>query len=264
MIDAAEYLEARADSATAYLRPFVRPLMTLDRHGEPDPAGSGVLLWHRGQRYLISAAHVFDVFQTSALLLGTDSKWKQLTGQYRASPVAPGARRESDSADFAFLPVSEMDAGELDGCQFLTGSQTLLRETVAFDPPRRSKYLAIGYPINRFNFDRKHNATVPLLGRVISTTATREEYAAHRRSPETHVLMQLEHKGAHARGGTLGRLPKLEGMSGGALATMPAITRLADPSPPRLVGLVTEYWAAHDLLVGIRIDIVLNAIEAAA
>ena len=52
--------------------------------------------------------------------------------------------------------------------------------------------------------------------------------------------------------------------SGGGIFTLPGVTRLGDVSPPRLVGITIETWPAEDLYVGTRIDLINEAISAAA
>jgi hypothetical protein len=263
-MNASEYLERLASSASRDILPYTRPLMTRDQHGDPVPAGSSVLLWNRGQRYLVTAAHVFDSFRQSPLLIGTYSTWYTLGGDFRSTDPPAGRARDEDILDYAFMPISESDASALDGCQFLRGDQILLRETPTFTPPLRSKYLAIGYPLNRFNYSWKTNATAPELGRFIGVIAQRDRFAKHKRLVESHLLLELEAKGVFGRGGTLQKPPKLVGMSGGPILSLPGVTRLGDVTPPQLVGITTEYWAEHDLFVGIRIDVVLGAMDAAA
>ena len=60
------------------------------------------------------------------------------------------------------------------------------------------------------------------------------------------------------------RAPSLKGLSGGGIVTMPALTRIADMTLSRLVGITTDYWADRDLFVGTRIDAVVAGIDAAA
>ncbi len=92
----------------------------------------------------------------------------------------------------------------LDGCLFLQANQVLTRERVTFRSPTRSKYMALGYPLNRFNHDRKKNSTTPELGRIVGAIAERDRFDAHRRRPETHLPLELEFKGAQTRQGPIG------------------------------------------------------------
>src|SRR5665213_4409320 len=88
------------EDAAAQLRWSVRPLAVPDSTGlELIPAGSAVLIWHRGTRYILSAAHVVELYPECAYYLGTRSTWIELPRPFRVPPVPPGGR-DNDPYDF--------------------------------------------------------------------------------------------------------------------------------------------------------------------
>ncbi len=247
-------------------RPFlrsVRQLIHIDQHGEPGPVGSCVLLQHDGKKYLISAAHVLDVFKNEPLFIGTATKWHQLVGDFTTTSIEPGKSRDDDPYDYAIFPISEDDAAQIDGCHFLTTDQVALGERAVFNPPYRSKYLALGWPRNRLNFRRKAHLTEPTNVAFTGVIAPEELYKKYNRSPNRHILIEYERKELFSEAG--GHLPpSFDGMSGGGIFTVPGLQRLGDDSPPRLAGITIEVWRERDLYIGTRIDVILAGLDAAA
>ncbi len=262
-MDPNTYIHDCVDSAGRYLLPSVRQLISIDEHNEPEPVGSCVLIWHRSKRYLLSAAHVLDVFIKRPLFIGTATKWHQLIGDFRATNTPAGKSREDDPYDYAFLPISGDDAAQLDGCHFLTADQVALGERPVFTPPYRSKYLALGWPRNRLNFKRKERATEPRNVAFTGVIAAEELYTRHSRDPRHHILIEYDPRQMISRAGRH-LPPSFDGLSGGGIFTVPGIQRLGDVSPPRLAGITIELWAANDLYVGTRIDLIHAALDAAA
>lgn len=263
-MDPAAFLQDRIDSAGRYLLPSVRQLISIDQHNEPEAVGSCVLLWHGGKRYVLSAAHVMDVFVRKPLFIGTATSWHQIVGDFRATSIPTGKTRADDPLDYAFLPVSDEDAAALDGCHFLTADQVALREEILFAPPYRNKYLALGWPLNRLNFVRRERATEPENLAFTGVIAQQSAYIKHARDARHHILIEYDKKGLIGRGGRPQLPPSFDGLSGGGIFTLPGATHVGDVSPPRLVGVTIEIWRADDLYVGTRIDLISAAINAAA
>src|SRR5437868_6463036 len=103
MMSANEYIHARTSSAGTYLLPSVRTLaVARSAESELEAVGTAVLVWHRGQRFILSAAHVVDDNPDFGLFIGTKSAWVQIDGPFR---VPVGGKR-SDTFDLAFRAVS--------------------------------------------------------------------------------------------------------------------------------------------------------------
>ena len=56
-----EFVRRQLDLAVDRVHRIVRPLGVFSDTEDPEPAGSAVLIWHRGKRYLVTAAHVLDL-----------------------------------------------------------------------------------------------------------------------------------------------------------------------------------------------------------
>jgi hypothetical protein len=262
-VDFRGFINDRIKTAGRYVIPSIRQLILMDRHGEPGPVGSCVLLWHGGRRYVVSAAHVLDAFVDQPLFIGTATKWHQVIGEFTTTTPPAGKKREHDPHDYGFLEVSEADASQLDGCHFLTADQVARDEQMVFDPPYRSKYMSVGWPRNRLGFNRKERMTEPENIAFTGVIADRAMYVKHDRDPHTHILVEYDRKGMFGFSGDI-HPPSLDGMSGGGVFTMPGLQRVGDVSPPRLVGITIELWADHKLYVGTRIDRIYAAVDAAA
>src|SRR5712692_5489391 len=100
-MDANAFVHDRVHGVGRLLLPSVRQLISIDQHNEPEPVGSCVLIWHGSQRYLLSAAHVMDVFIKKPMFIGTASTWHQIVGDFRASTSPTGKSREEASYDYA-------------------------------------------------------------------------------------------------------------------------------------------------------------------
>lgn len=222
--------------AGRYFLPSVRPLISIDRFNEPEAIGSCVLVWHRGHKYVLSAAHVLDVFKDRPLFIGTQSKWHQIVGDFHTTTIPTGKTREDDRYDYGFLSIAEDDAVQLDGCQFLTSDQLALGENPEFAPPYRSKYLALGWPRNRLNFIRRERATEPTNLAFSGVIAAEDIYRIHGRDWRHHILIEYDRKEMTTRTGQQ-QPPSFDGLSGGGIFTLPGLTRIGDVAPPRLVGV---------------------------
>lgn len=261
-MDVDAYINDRGKSAAPYLIPSVRQLAVPDIHGdELIAAGSVVLSWYKGSRYLLSAAHVFELYPDRQYCIGTASKWVQLIGDFRVHQV-PAAGRDSDPLDYAFMEVDESFADSLDGCQFLTANQLVAtNDPLNFRTGSRSKYLTIGYPLNKLGFSRALRATQPKNLFFVSLLAPQTAYAKTKLLPSTHILVEFDRKQVSVAGVSQ-QSPKVEGLSGGGMFRMPGVERIGDVTPPRLAAITTERDKINDLMVGVRIDVILAAIDA--
>lgn len=262
-IDAArQFIQDRIHGAGPYIAPTVRPLSVPDDHGDPLPAGSATLLWHRGRRYLVSAAHILEAYEDRAYYLGTETGWVEIPRPFHITR-APGGRRDDDLLDFGFREVDEALAGTLGGCRFLTADQVLTKEKPTFEGVRRSKYLVLGYPHNRFEYAWGRKVTTPRSLAFAGATAPEDRFRALGVRAESLVLMELD-PGQVAGATGIQTAPRLVGMSGGGIFQFPSIQAYGVAAPPRLVGITVEQRKQDKLFIGTRIDIVLQGIDAAA
>jgi hypothetical protein len=254
-----QYIQARAGTAIAALLPSVRPLAVPDPSGlEPIPAGSAVLLWHRGNRYVVTAAHVVELYRNSAYYMGPEGPWVELPMPFVVS-VAKDATRKDDHFDFAFQRIDDTLADQLSGCVFLTANQIETHDNVQFGTPR-AKYLALGWPLNRIEYKRYSNTTRLKNLSYIGGIASLQEYRTAKLVPKTNVVIDFDYQNVVGRSG-LHTAPSVEGLSGGGMFRFRSVERLGDVSPPKLAAITIEQRRRERLMVGVRIDVVLAAID---
>jgi hypothetical protein len=252
------FAQGRIEAASQILLRSVRAVGAGMAKFDLTPAGSAVLLSHEGKRYIVTAAHVLDLYEGRPYFIGTDSTWVQLPGSFRAiNPPAGG--READVYDFAFAPVSEEYARGLEGCEFLTAAHIGTRDTLVFDGAHRSKYVAFGYPLNRLELKRGSHQTTTNNLAFISNIAPRAKYTKAKLDPRSHILLEFDASAVMGPKGA-GPAPMVAGLSGGGIFRVPGLERRGDLSPARLSAITIEHRAADKLMVGVRIDVVLEGI----
>lgn len=256
----AEYANQRAIDQVEYIHPFVRPLMVPNGLHDVLPIGTCVLMWHRGRRYIVTAAHVLRLAPESVPYIGTASRWAPLPGPYRSTVATGPALRPIDRHDFAYREITELEAHGLDGCRFLSGDRVATGEPRVSVDQLRPAYLVFGYPLNRINLDRHARETSPNYLTYTGNLVNRETSDRHQLDPASHLYLHFDDKAAHGPAGPQ-RAPKLDGISGGGIFRFTAGESLGDIGLPRLAGITTEHLRAQDLLAGIRIDVVLRAID---
>jgi hypothetical protein len=243
-------------AGTAVL-PSVRQLAVADESGDGIvPAGSAVLVWHKGSRYLLTAAHVALLYPDYAYYLGTATKWVEIGTFFRV----PAHEKARDHFDFAFCRVSDSKASAFDGCEFLTAQQIAAKDVPVFQSPYRSKYLALGYPLNRFKMNRATKTTTPKNLAYTGAIATPEQHRVAGFDPRTHVVMEYTPRAVVGPKG-IQKSPKLVGLSGGGLFRLRSLESLHNASPPQLAGITIEQLPEKKLLVGVRLGIVFLAID---
>jgi hypothetical protein len=160
------------------------------------------------------------------------------------------------------MRLRDRDAAALDGCAFLTGNQICINEQLEFGSSRRNKYLSIGWPVNRLNYDKRRRVTNPTNLALTGALAARADYARNSCNPRVQLLIEFrksELRGPNRKHGETP--PKFKGLSGGGIFTMPSLQQVGDPSPPQLVGLSVEWSKSKGLYFGTRIGVVLVAID---
>lgn len=260
-MDVNEFISDRMAGAAPYLLPSVRQLAVLSAHGdEMIAAGTVVLVWYRGSRYLLSAAHVLELYPERPYLVGTATAWVPINGAFRVLPMPKGGRA-NDPFDIAFRKVDADFAQSLDGCEFLTADQIATHDVLTFGSPFRSKYLVIGFPRNKLGFSRASRATFPKNLFFVGALSPKADYARTRFAPESHIVTEFDRKQVFVEG-ALQRAPMVEGLSGGGMFRFPGIERVGSASPPTLAAITIEHDPRHRLMIGTRIDVFFSAIDA--
>lgn len=264
MDDIGKYVQERVDSQGSQLLKSVRPFAVLRDGFDPEPVGSIVLLWYRGQRYFVTAAHVLDSFPTYSHSIGTDRRWITIPGPYQMTE-APKGDRDLDRIDIGFARVSAEAGAEIeaDGCHFLTADEVSEHEHLKFDTPSRSKYLFLGYPLHEFRFLRFRNSTETPNRPVIANIVPKADHESLGLSIGSHIVTEYDHKQVHSITGPQ-QSPKLTGLSGGGVFRFPIIENRYDLTRPTLAGITIEQDRQADRLIGTRLAVVFELMRRAS
>lgn len=147
------------------------------------------------------------------------------------------------------------------GLRFLTASEFGDDPFPAPMPiaPRGERYAAIGYPETMFkrigNTSSRSDWIVYDAG-----VATPNQYAALGLTHAGNILMHFDRSRVRTPQGVQ-KARDYHGMSGGAILRMPMLERQGNVPPPRLVGVVIEEDQSQRVLVGVRIERILGAIN---
>jgi hypothetical protein len=142
-----DFLQQRQNAAGNYVLPAVKQLAVPDVSGnEMLPAGSAVLMWYRGHRYILTAAHVVNLYPDCSFYVGTETRWVDIGRSF----VMPAEPQDQDLFDFAFHRVTDVEAGQMDGCAFLTASQVVTRDIPVFESPTPVEILRVGISVESF------------------------------------------------------------------------------------------------------------------
>jgi hypothetical protein len=261
MDKASDSIRAKVAELGPSFLPAIRPLAVPNDLGdELIPAGSAVLVSRRNERYVFTAAHVTELYPDRAYHIGTMRRWLELEGPWIVSP-APNGDREADIVDGAFRHVTPEFADTLDGCSFLREDQQSLVEQVNFVPPHRSKYVAMGYPLNAFKYRRYSRTTVPQTLSYIGNIASPQSYVEQKLPVNANLALDFEWDAIVGDNG-LQQSPKLEGISGGAIIRVPSLETPAKNDPPPLVAITIEQRRQARVIVGTRLGMFYSAIDA--
>jgi hypothetical protein len=236
----------------------VRPIIEPDQHGDPRPAGSAVLVRHKRERFLLSAAHVLD--RTGVVLyVGTATTWKELPQPYHftIAPASPNVADDPFDVGFIHLPPGLADS--LDGCAFLDESDCDLTEQPSFENGARSLYLALGWPQNRFKFNWRDKKTkLDNLG-YFGPAAPVDHYERLRLDPSVHLLVGFDEDSAVSSAGSVGLAPKLQGISGGGVWRVNSLAT-GDPAADKLVAVTVRREPQMGCIVATRLHVLFAAI----
>lgn len=262
--NAAKYFAERKAAALSFLRPSVRPLGVYTAFGdELLPAGSSCLLWHRGRRYIATAEHVVGNHPSQSLYVATNSDWIELPPRFIvAKKNVPKPSRPAPDFAFQSLPDDVADRLVAGGCRFLEARAVGSGVEFGLALPLQARFMAIGWPQNRFNFSRSQKRTAPEILTYLSTPAAHSKYEFAGLSPGTHLALDFDRKRVVV-GIRTQTAPMVEGLSGGGMFRMPSIEQRGSVGLPSLAAITTEHHAAHDLMSGIRIETVLWFIDRA-
>lgn len=220
------------------------------------PCGTGVCISVGNQRFIITAAHVFEHAQSDRSISAIAGKhFVELSVKYWRTRPAPHSGLP-DPADLAIVPVDHAPAS--DGLRFLSLDE--------LDPAVRQEerapgtaFMAIGFPQSKQPKIIKKAAYSAFAHHFFTHFEPVENYPTLSLSADYHIAVGYDVKD-FVSGPDISQMPQPHGMSGGGLWRVPRALS-GTPGVPRLVGILTDYHAApHHLVVATRIVYPLRAL----
>jgi len=254
-----EDMEEQTDAAVKELLPSVHPIYLVNERFGPEQTASCILFSEDNIHLLITAGHVFDNLQGSAVYVGGEKRLVHLKGQHYRT--RPDGRAESDKYDLAFVELDEEALSCLGNVRFLHSSDLDPNDVAA----KGHYYLVLGYPatknkrINYESYKAPHNLYI-----YSASSPALEKYRRLSILEETHILLDFDKKMIADKANKLVNPPKLQGISGGGIWRIRDYTdvaSLAGPSPRKLVGIVIEGHPMQKIIMGVRISCIIEAIK---
>lgn len=246
---------ARVDAAKNRFVPSVRPLFRQDDGQAPVLIGCGVLLAVGPVRFILTAAHVIDEFQSADLLIGGPSELLPAEGIARRNDPAPGKTRKEDATDAAVFEIKAGTLSELDG-RFLSPSEL----SPDANPVEGRQYLVLGYPSSRAKAKRPERVIRPQLFPFITTEAL-DAYDQLDIKRFSHIALTFDQKSV-TNGKTQLTAPKPEGLSGCGVWRFDSIWREDWQTRDKLIAILTERHSRKSrCLVATRVAIHLAMIR---
>lgn len=184
------------------------PIYRLDDRGRLDLFGTGVLVRHESQHFLVSAAHVLVELRERELTLGGESTAIPLVARRFFHTGRPGEIRfETDVFDVAFVPLSEGEVGALAGSVFVSTIE------INTGPSLDERYCAVGFIAKDYGKVGSRHPTEVRATTLVAIPAPPQRYAERQVTRETHLLLSFDRLETYSGEGPAAT-PKILGMSG--------------------------------------------------
>jgi hypothetical protein len=250
--------EQSITAAHEYL-PSVRPIYTVNDRFGPELKASCVLFNVVNANFLITAGHVFDNLEGSAIYIGGEKRLIQIKGQYVRTK--PKGNSENDKYDLAYVEIDAETLSEIGNVRFLHSDELDPNDIAA----KGHLYLILGYPATKNErIDYENHKT---LLRPYIYSANSPELIVYKRLDvleESHILVNFDRKRTTNRSYEISTAPKPHGLSGGGIWRIrdySDVASLSGPYPKKLVGIVIEGHPMQKVIMGVRISCVIEAIK---
>ena len=244
--------------ATTRFGPAIAQVFAATSDGQPDPVGSGVLLAVADRHFLLTAAHVLDHQEESALYLAVDGgKTVELLGTALTSGLPSSGDRREDEVDVAAVELAAETTSRLPSTAFLAPSDLDVNEVA----DQAALYVVMGYP-HRKTQRRPGLMLRSVLYKYVARSGA-ESYSKVGRSEVDSLVLDFRRERVRFEGKQQ-TAPHPEGMSGGPVFRLtPRSSPLEREAPATLVGLLTDYPAQSHVLIAPRISLWVAHLQAA-
>jgi hypothetical protein len=219
----------------------------------PTYIGSCVLLSVNGTRFLVTAGHVTDHAKETTLHVAGDKELVPLSFDAGLTTI-PEMRRDKDVHDFSVCALSDVMQKELGDVRYITEKE--MYKTAPAGPNRLR--MVMGYPTskNKRGIDNPRMRIGGSLWHYVSLAPVKD--------PDSdHLSIEFDHKESMNPDGIGTHSLSPNGASGGAMFDLGKFDdpeRLGKPAhcEAKLIGILTDYWSKHKLIVAISVKPVLD------
>jgi hypothetical protein len=240
----------------------VRPVYGSDDRKLATHIGSATLLKVGGTPLIVTAAHVVDENEHTALYVAGEKHLVPIEASFEITGRPPGDRKE-DRYDFAVAKLSSAMCSELGDVGYVADCDLLLHDA----PTSGYLYVVLGYP-NSKNKKIDHASKVARseLWKYAGLAGPVQDLQTKLKvSGKDHLFIGFDRKHSRAEDGTVVNSISPRGISGGAVFDA---GNLADPDNlrpgvhmrRRLAAIVIEYHPEHNRIVATRVRVILGAI----
>jgi hypothetical protein len=255
-------LHERMYAAARGIGNAVRPILRAKtKGGRAEPLGSCVLIRYKNVHLLVTAAHVVDHNEESALYIPVQGRLSKL----EASGVitrAPESGRCQDRFDFSVLKLPSAMVSALGNVRYVGENEICSEQTHT----KGRAHMALGYPISKNKkIDHVRRKVRPRRLPYGGTTVEDTKFAAKLGiSGEDHLFIAYDKRSRDSEGRIVNSSDPT-GMSGGALIDLGNLSHPMElaglrDEPFRLAGILIEMHAADKRMVAVKIDTVLGGL----
>jgi hypothetical protein len=244
----------------------VVPVMQNDDRGYPVAWGTGLLVKHLGQPYLVSAGHVFEQAKGGPLFFYSEqNEIRQIYGNILRFPSAHYSGSEPKMVDVGIIRLAGPGYPPLKlvgkGC---LGANQLLVTNSRFDASgdASGEYFITGYPTSKTEIKRAANMLESAPWGVQGREVGLDVYARQALSPINYLILRLEKKPV-GRNGQRSFHPDPHGMSGSPVWLLGVVGQNEQRPGNPVVAIVTEHLRDPGLIVAARIGAVRHLLSEA-
>jgi hypothetical protein len=262
------YKSVAKERATKAQRRFthaVLPLYGVTEVGEPEHLGSSFAVKVEEKYVLITAAHIFDKSNYTAIYVSNGQGFIEFPKQWFVTNK-PEAGRGDDKFDLAFASLGDAEVADIGPEKFLQGEKL---RTPNHTYEVGSVFMCSGYPNSKNKkIDRAKDSM--LVRRYHYTgmfsQSMQSKFNLLGLNKSYHLIVEHDEKSFTDEKGKKTNGIALRGMSGGLITYLGRVTDLnilkgVDYGPILIAGMLIEYHKSHNSIVALRFDKIIEQIQ---
>jgi hypothetical protein len=247
--------------ASKYLK-SVRAIYGSTKSGKPDHIGTCVAIIYRGEKYLITAAHVIDHNKNTELYVSGEFETILITGTASITGAPDGVRKD-DIIDLAIIHIDSDMLKKMGKLHYITEGEMELRDISGM----YQCCLALGYPNSKNKYKVHRGASLKESPFVYTAYLEHgvEVYSKTKTNPNHHYLLGYSDKHLLNENEEIVNSLSTKGVSGGGLfliegATDPVSYKPNTPCSGKLIGILIEYRKYEKVLIYTKMSLVIKTL----